>query len=55
MLNVAESSIEWLLDQRVVPQRKIAGRIRFTWFGLEALIEAGAVTECCATVEKSEV
>ena len=55
MLNLTEGSIEWLLRKRAIPHHKIAGKIRFTRADLEALIEASAVTQCCATVKESEV
>ena len=52
MLNLAESSIEWLLRKGAVPHRKIAGKIRFTRSDLQALIEGSAVTLCCAAEQK---
>ena len=55
MLNLSESSIEWLLRKHAIPHRKIAGKIRFTRSDLEVLIEASAVTQCCATDKESEV
>ena len=55
MLDLTENSIEWLMRKRAIPHRKIAGKIRFTRADLAALIEASAVTQCCATVEESEV
>ncbi len=52
MLNLAETSIEWLLRKGAAPHRKIAGKIRFTREDLQALIGASAVTQCCAAEQK---
>ena len=52
VLNVSESSINWLLRKGSLPRRKIAGKIRFTRSDLQALIEASAVTQCCAAEQK---
>lgn len=52
MLSLSESSIAWLLRKGTLPHRKIAGKIRFTRSDLEALIEASAVTQRCATEQK---
>ena len=52
MLNMSSSSIAWLLRKGTLPHRKIAGKIRFTRSDLEALIEASAVTQRCATEQK---
>ena len=52
MLSLAESSIDWMLRKGQLPHRKVAGKIRFTRSDLEALIEASAVTQCCATERK---
>ena len=52
MLNISESSINWLLRKGSLPRRKIAGKIRFTRSDLQALIEASAVTQCCAAEQK---
>ena len=48
MLGVKISSLEWLLRKKLIPCRKIAGKIRFTINDLYALIESSAVTSCCA-------
>ena len=52
MLNLAATSVDWLLRKGAVPHRKIAGKIRFTRSDLQALIEASAVTQCCAAEQK---
>ena len=52
MLSLSQSSIDWLLRKGVLPHRKVAGKIRFTRSDLEALIEASAVTQRCATEQK---
>ena len=52
MLSLSESSIEWLIRKGAVPHRTIAGKIRFTRSDLEGLIEASAVTQCCAAEQK---
>ena len=55
MLSLPESSIDWMLRKQAIPHRKIAGKIRFTRSDIETLIEASAVTQCCATYKESEV
>ena len=52
MLSLEETSIDWLLRKGNLPHRKIAGKIRFTEGDLQALIDASAVTQCCATKQK---
>ena len=52
MLGLEPSSIEWLLRKGTLPRRKIAGKIRFTLEDLQGLIDASAVTQCCATEQK---
>ena len=52
MLNVSESSVNWLLRKGGLPRRKIAGKIRSTRSDLQALFEASAVTQCCAAEQK---
>ena len=51
-LGLAASSIDWLLRKKAIPHRKIGRIIRFTRSDLQALIEASAVTQCCAAEQK---
>ena len=48
LLSLKESSIDWLLRKGALPHRKICGKIRFTPSDLQALIDASAVSGCCA-------
>ena len=52
MLNLAESSIEWLLRKGTIPHHKIAGKIRFTRSDLQVLIDRSAVTQSCAAIQE---
>ena len=49
MLGLEPASIDWLIRKGTLPRRKIAGKIRFTLEDLQGLIDASAVTQCCAT------
>ncbi len=40
IVNIPESSIDWLLRKGDIPRRKIAGRIRFTLEDLRAIVES---------------
>ena len=55
MLSLRRPSINWLLRKGTIPHRKITRKIRFTRSDLEALIEASAVTQCCAANQEREV
>ena len=52
MLNITESGIDWLIRSGKLPHRKIARKIRFTKSDLQGLIDACAVTQCCAAEKK---